>query len=648
MSARKLQQEIDKCFKKVAEGVQAFESIYEKIQGTTNLAQKEKLEDSLKKEIKKLQRSRDQIKAWAAQNDIKDKKPLLDQRKLIEQQMEKFKAVEKEMKTKAYSKEGLSAAAKLDPKEKEKAEVCDFVGTMVDDLERQVETLEAELESLQANVKKGKKDATKSDRMSELEKTLERHKWHLNKLEMLLRALQNGAVEADQVKDIQDNIKYYVDSNQEADFMEDDTLYDDFNLNEEEDAFGMGNEADLVSSQDAQSIADELPDLDARTTSRDQGKAKTEATSATRRSSAQQTKSPLPALATLHTPSVPPPVNGQTTNAMKPAPIPSRTPGEPLKYASAAAAAASSDKGGVGIAPLPPPPSTALQTTTSAASAPQPSSVLTKPTTSASPTMAPSQPSSVTQTPSQVPAVPASTDSLSNKSPAPSHSSVAAVSTVPSSIPPTPALEKVEQSRLPANDFPLDVERKSREAIEQTQGAKPRGLLHTPPEDLQDGDAKPADDEHESIYHLPECLQDLLDSYRTTKAQAADGPVPTDLRLLAASHASCPDSVDAEKPRHYRPADPYPYTPAHYPQEPLSIFDDSRLYARVDTDTLFYAFYYRQGTYQQYLAAKALKQQSWRFHKQYQTWFQRHEEPKNITDEFEQGTYRFFDYESTW
>ena len=63
---------------------------------------------------------------------------------------------------------------------------------------------------------------------------------------------------------------------------------------------------------------------------------------------------------------------------------------------------------------------------------------------------------------------------------------------------------------------------------------------------------------------------------------------------------------------------------------------------------LFYAFYYRQNTYQQYLAAKALKSQSWRFHKQYQTWFQRHEEPKAITEDYEQGTYRFFDYESTW
>jgi CCR4-NOT transcription complex subunit 3 len=84
MAARKLQQEIDKCFKKVAEGVAIFESIYDKIQQTGNPSQKEKLEDALKKEIKKLQRSRDQIKTWASMSEIKDKKPLMDQRKLIE------------------------------------------------------------------------------------------------------------------------------------------------------------------------------------------------------------------------------------------------------------------------------------------------------------------------------------------------------------------------------------------------------------------------------------------------------------------------------------------------------------------------------------------------------------------------------------
>ena len=43
-----------------------------------------------------------------------------------------------------------------------------------------------------------------------------------------------------------------------------------------------------------------------------------------------------------------------------------------------------------------------------------------------------------------------------------------------------------------------------------------------------------------------------------------------------------------------------------------------------------------EGTKAQYLAAKALKKQSWRFHTKYMMWFQRHDEPRTITDEYEQ------------
>lgn len=84
MTSRKTQQEIDKTFKKVAEGIQAFEGIYEKIRSATNPGQRDKLEDNLKREIKKLQRFRDQIKSWAAGNEVKDKSPLLEQRRAIE------------------------------------------------------------------------------------------------------------------------------------------------------------------------------------------------------------------------------------------------------------------------------------------------------------------------------------------------------------------------------------------------------------------------------------------------------------------------------------------------------------------------------------------------------------------------------------
>ena len=76
--------EIDRTLKKVSEGVELFESIYDKMQASTNQTQKEKLETDLKTQIKKLQRLRDQIKTWVASNDIKDKTALLENRRLIE------------------------------------------------------------------------------------------------------------------------------------------------------------------------------------------------------------------------------------------------------------------------------------------------------------------------------------------------------------------------------------------------------------------------------------------------------------------------------------------------------------------------------------------------------------------------------------
>ncbi|KIH42389.1 NOT2 / NOT3 / NOT5 family protein [Ancylostoma duodenale] len=88
------------------------------------------------------------------------------------------------------------------------------------------------------------------------------------------------------------------------------------------------------------------------------------------------------------------------------------------------------------------------------------------------------------------------------------------------------------------------------------------------------------------------------------------------LAALEASLARTPLPMDSERPRTYLPKIPCPC-----------------------------ASYYPQGTRAQLLAAKALKKLSWRFHTKYLTWFQRHEEPKQITDDFEQGTYVYFDYE---
>lgn len=270
--------EIDRTLKKVSEGVELFESIYDKMQASTNQTQKEKLETDLKTQIKKLQRLRDQIKTWVASNDIKDKTALLENRRLIEtvrtphpgllhfcshghiapfglttavvarsarlsssgalreaqcsrwhprsfyhssllilvflQQMEKFKACEKEMKTKAFSKEGLIQSAKLDPKAQEKLEQTQWLQNCVEELLLQVETAEAEIETLQqGGRKRGKVGATAQDRLDELERLNERRKWHISRLEIMLRLLDNGTLSTEQVVGLKDDVNYFVEDN---------------------------------------------------------------------------------------------------------------------------------------------------------------------------------------------------------------------------------------------------------------------------------------------------------------------------------------------------------------------------------------------------------------------------------------------------
>ena len=119
--------------------------------------------------------------------------------------MERFKIVERETKTKAYSKEGLTNSARMDPAEKEKAEVMNWLNQCIDSLNIQVDQFEAEIESLQGRVLPrtvaqsrgpiltaggGKKKKSKSDdaaRQDECQMWVEKHRDHIQKLETLLR-----------------------------------------------------------------------------------------------------------------------------------------------------------------------------------------------------------------------------------------------------------------------------------------------------------------------------------------------------------------------------------------------------------------------------------------------------------------------------
>lgn len=72
-------------------------------------------------------------------SEIKDKTDITNARKEIERRMERFKVVEKEAKTKSFSKEGLNRAA-ADPKERARMEMRDWLTSTVDTLTTQVGT----------------------------------------------------------------------------------------------------------------------------------------------------------------------------------------------------------------------------------------------------------------------------------------------------------------------------------------------------------------------------------------------------------------------------------------------------------------------------------------------------------------------------
>lgn len=157
-----------------------------------------------------------------------------------------------------------------------------------------------------------------------------------------------------------------------------------------------------------------------------------------------------------------------------------------------------------------------------------------------------------------------------------------------------------------------------------------------------------------------ESNQVILESTKITSQEKSDAHIPPLLgvaplgtiplqkdqkeqfKLMEASFCHMPHPSDSEKVRTYLPRNSYG-TPPYYIQTPLPHSDTVEFYQRLGNETLFFVFYYMEGTKAQYLAAKALKKQSWRFHTKYMMWFQRHEEPKIINEEFEQVCTNIFD-----
>lgn len=548
MSTRKLQQEFDKTNKKITEGLSVFDDIYDKLTTSELNSLKEKLENDLKKEIKKLQRSRDQLKQWLGDSSIKlDKNLLQENRTKIEHAMDQFKDLEKFSKIKQFSNEGLelqnqkSRFSKFnDPADAKKKEACDYISDIIDQINQQNEGLELETHQYTVQLKKSKFSALHSIQaaIDDLRYKIDRNNGHLTQLEKILRSIENEKLDPEKVDDIKDDLDYYVETNQEDDYVEYDDFYDQLEIDDE--------------GFDIHIVPGEL----------DHEGAGAGAVAGAVGAVAGAISSSTPAA----TPAVAAPVvatNGGSTAAKKIVP-----------------------------AANPPPP-----TLNAANSYSNVIKAAVQPTGSLTPV----------------------------KVPPPGLN--------PRSTSASPLVRLDSQSPTPADrrEDPIDDDTKS--------------LSQLPP----------LANEHKTFW-------ETIPRLSTIPQSRLQNPLPFQniSQLLESSLLNCPDSFDAEKPRQYSPKNIHPSS-IDYPQEPMYELNTKNIMEKFDNDTLFFCFYYSEGTNNlaKWNSAKELSRRGWIFNTETKQWFARdsknklkspgpddvEEEPVDGEDE---GNYKYFDYEKTW
>ncbi|CAF2265206.1 unnamed protein product [Rotaria magnacalcarata] len=809
---RKLHGEIERCLKKVTEGVETFDDIWQKVHLAPNHNQKDRYEQELKKEIKKLQRLRDQIKVWMSSTEIKDKKQLQEARKNIEQKMEKFKIVERETKTKAYSKEGLGAGQKLDPLEKEKEECTQWITESIQELNLQIDKFEADIETLSASSKKKKPDKDKLERLEDTKHSIERHKFHIKSLEKILRAIDNDALHLKPIHNLRADIEYYIESNQESDFKENDSMYEEIDMDNLTTimlpliagpttqshplSLTNGNSNSLNSNSNATSLID-ISSSSLCMHSHLSGTSLSERTTFYSNSNHGDNESTM----SLTTPSSTQPSSPTTSPALPSFDDRRQHKSESEDTQSQRTRTNSGTNGSSSI--------TTTATTTSVSHGSSPKNPIvnqqssTKAPLSSASVLSASAPPHFTYPPltttqpvlqystivsqNTLPSTPIiSSSSLSkqqnifspqskqmsrqtsinnNDSPVITTSSQSILSsslssatttapTITNSIPNSShppslltnndrsgllnqhILNNISQINAPfsstvtlangniisssiysgagptLSNSNIPSELLSPSHIDSTMSSQQSSLLSrtisdndrptNPPTSLMTNGSS---DGHSLIDNNNFANLSTMNSGLSTAAAAAAAPTSSsflssansndlsstnnssvighlqdnpfrylispsnqqqsiqttrvpltaaELRMLNrlnSAYVKLPSLLESERQRtnanrlYGRNPLGHSQMIPYYPQIPPTGCDTPEFYYRLAPDTLFFVFYYMEGSRAQYLAAKALKRQSWRFHTKHMMWFQRHEEPKTITDDYEQGTYIFFDYE---
>ncbi|KPI90013.1 hypothetical protein ABL78_0873 [Leptomonas seymouri] len=650
---KKVQTEADRLLKKVNEGLEAYDELHEKLENAPNASAKERLEGDLKRELKKLQRHREAMKGFMQNDDYKEKTKMQQSRKRIEERMETFRAIEREMKTKAFSNEGLASAAL----EKAESPTEQWLKEAIEDGRKKIELLEYEAQK--AN--NGRVRRSKTQQKSDYQLRLEKLQVHFYKWEALLRMVTNEEVDTDEVDELQDPIQKVLDDDADMDVIENMSIYDTF---------------DIAEPKVKTTVSFDVSDNDKATSPKATTKTKTPMSSVQTKASPSLTSPKDSGAASAK--SAPAAASASASAASPATAATTSTPASPSAFATAANATPSAQQpssspqeqevGGEEEERVPEWMDDDLDaanddtfgddamvgagggmTVGSLAEMANATSKVVKDWEKQKPALA-AEVKSVklsdsglisedkVKTPSQTPnawekrAAEQRAVELQNRqkaqqqqqqqasevasiaspvTPGVVSASTASVS-VPSSsvVPPTvasPLLPTPTASAMPSNTQPVIIPASQSEATSPIP----------PPAPVAPGGSQ--------FRYTTKKINDLLDM----------------------SLGNLPHTLDVQRQRTYEPPnaiDPIPY----FPQEVLPVLSNKSVYHQMDLDTLFFIFYYHQKSYQQYFAAKELKARSYRYHTKQQRWYQRLERPQSTTETEERGAYTFFDFEEKW
>jgi len=643
----RLQADIDKTLKKVAEGITSFNQIWDRVHEAKNQNLKEKHEADLKKEIKRLQRYRDQIKSWMGNDHVKDKRLLIENRKHIETKMEEFKICEKETKTKAYSKEALAKAAKRDLLSPEQQVTMEWISKQTESLNDQQKDQKKMLEEVQRN----RRRKGNEKREEQLLHRIDRHDWHLQKLQDLASSVQKGHVSPTLIMGtVSEDIEYYVqEAHTNSDWYDDDFLYDNIDSLEvyQEEQEEKEREETPPPTPTPKKKKKKLKDKKKKT----KKKVKKAVTSASGGGSS-----------TAYVPASPTPI--KSTPVKKPiilsVPSSSSYPGrknsvEPARSESSVSVV---DTPASSVHSLP------IERFELASNSSSPSRTLSSivkrdpvyhsPSSNNSMKEVTDLKSIMEQQASEETKAPPTT--LDSKPPSRS-------ATLSSTQPPDPMNLKLHGAKMLSSP--------TREGYQPNSSKLPLGSVqskhnfHSSSTSVHRFDSAATKSERATgpppqspslkRIHLRDCGFGSLDRNPNESVLLNDkfrkiySQISTSSRTIPPPQKLDSRSFEKRQNAHhpYQPQNPQK-TPSVFPTEPTQMNTDPDFFSELDVDTLFFIFYFQQGTYQQYLAARQLKRLSWRFHKKFFTWFMRHEEPHCATEHYEEGDYVYFDYDANW